>query len=362
LVELATEAVELEAKVKWYEAQMLLSKQKTFGISSEKSDSNQLVMFDEAECAADENEPEPQLENIHKRGIRRKGNKEYITSELSVETVEYRLTAEEQVCPKCGNSLHEMSKVIRKELTVIPAKVVVTEHVRYVYACRNCEKNDIEVPVITSPMPSPVIKNSLASPSLIAYIMCRKYEEVVPLYCQEVQMFYYGLEIKRQNMANWIIYSWRHYLTHLYARMHELLLQRDILHADETTVQVLYEDQRKPEQKSYMWMYRTGKDYIPIILYEYQPGRGSKHPQAFLSGYQGYLHTDGYEAYNKLTVDTNGHETGVILCGCWAHARRNYDEAIKALPKEKSIEGLAVRRGLDVFYLDSRSRCQRYGI
>lgn len=348
-VKVSSRVDELEAKLKWYEGQMRLANQKKYGTSSEKTDTDQgqLYMFNEAELEASETEPEPELEKIHKRGVRKKGNKEYLTEDLPVEVIEYRLSTEEQICPECQGPMHEMSKEIHKELKVIPAQVMVTEHVRYVYACRQCEKEGITVPIITAPMPKPVIPNSLASPSLISFIMTRKYEEALPLYRQEQQLHYYGLEIKRQNLANWMIYSSESHLTHLYARMHELLITKEVIHADETTIQVLNEEGKTPESKSYMWMYRTTKVDDPIVLYEYQPGRSAGYPVKFLKGFKGYIHVDGYEAYSKLLKGPDGEDTGVRLVGCWAHARRKWDEAIKSLPKGADPSLLAVRKGFD---------------
>jgi len=89
--------------------------------------------------------------------------------DLPVETIEYRLPQVEQVCSCCGNSLHEMSAEIRQELKIIPAQVKVVKHVRYVYSCRHCEKNEINTPIVTAPMPAPVLKGSLVSPSVMAH-------------------------------------------------------------------------------------------------------------------------------------------------------------------------------------------------
>jgi len=354
-VKLSDQVEELAAKIAWYENQIRLAKYQKFGTSSEKTDADQLNFFNEIEITADPESEEPVLEKIKKPGVRKKGNKEVITSNLPVETIEYTLTPEEQDCSQCGKPLHVMSKEVRKELTIIPAKIVVTEHVRYVYACRNCEKHgsgdeSASVPVITAPMPKPVIKNSLASPSFIAYVMNRKYVEGVPLYRQEQQLNHYGLEIKRQNLANWIIYSSEHYLKHLYERMKSALVTEGILYADETVLQVLREPGKAATSNSYMWMYRTGKRQVPIILYEYQPGRSGDYPKAFLRGFNGYLHADGYAGYHKVE--------GVILAGCWAHARRKYDEALKALGNLEKNQKTHSSKGLDycnkLFSLEKR--------
>ncbi|MGF7036466.1 hypothetical protein J2T17_007529 [Paenibacillus mucilaginosus] len=88
------------------------------------------------------------------------------------------------------------------------------------------------------------------------------------------------------------------------------LLDKDIVHADATTLQVLREPGKSAETQSYMWLYRTGRMDLPIVLYEYRPSRGGEHPHNFLAGFKGYLQVDGYAGYHKVS--------GVTLVGCWA--------------------------------------------
>jgi hypothetical protein len=103
-------------------------------------------------------------------------------------------------------------------------------------------------------------------------------------------------------------------------------------------LQVLHEPGKSAQSKSYMWLYRTsGGAEQPMVLFEYQPDRKAKRPAEFLKGFRGYLHTDGYEAYHSL-----GDE--IVIVGCWAHARRKFDETLKALP-EKDREGSGAERG-----------------
>ena len=180
---------------------------------------------------------------------------------LPTETIEYRLSAEEQVCSCCGGAMHEMSTEVRKELKVIPAQVKVIEHVRHVYSCRHCELNELETPIVTAKMPEPVFPGSLASPSAMAYTMTQKYVEGMPLYRQEKQLERFGVSIPRQTLANWTIYGAQTWLSLIYDEMHKHLLQKDRLHADETTLQVLSEPDRPGTSTSYIWLYRTGRGY-----------------------------------------------------------------------------------------------------
>ena len=200
-------------------------------------------LFNEAEAEAKPSLPEPTMEEITYKRRKTKGKREEQLKDLPVETIEYRLSPEEQVC-SCGGPLHEMSTEVRQEIKVIPAQTIVVKHVRYTYACRRCEREEINTPVITAPMPNPVLPGSLASPSTVAHIMTQKYVESMPLYRQEQALARQGIELSRQTLANWMLQCSERWLLPLYERMHEHLLKKDVLHADETTLQVLREPDR----------------------------------------------------------------------------------------------------------------------
>lgn len=120
--------------------------------------------------------------------------------------------------------------------------------------------------------------------------------------------------------------------------MYRHLLQHDILYVDETTLQVLSEPDRPAKSKSNMWLERTGREILPIILYDYQQTRASKQPRRLLADYQGYLHADGYAGYKGIS--------NVTLVGCWAHAPRKSTEALQALPKSAETSAVKLKEGL----------------
>ena len=336
---LENEKAELEVKVKWLEEQLRLYRQKRFGTSSEKTNPDQLELslFNEVEAEANPDLPEPIVETITYRRRKKRGQREMMLENLPVEAVEYRLSPEEQVCSCCGGNLHEMSKEIRKEIKYIPAEVKVVEHIRYVYSCRRCERDEIETPITTAPMPKPVISGSLASPSIMAHIMTQKYVEGLPLYRQEKQLNRMGLALSRQTMANWMIKGADQWLWPLYDRMHSYLLKLDIVQADETTLQVLREPGRPATSTSYLWLYRTGIEGPPIVLYDYQETRAGENPKEFLTGFKGYLQVDGYAGYHKVP--------DVTLVGCWAHSRRGFADVLKSLPAG-SLKPVTATEGL----------------
>lgn len=328
----------LENKIDWMMEQIKLSQHKHFGTSSEKSEYDQLGFFNETEKEADNNVAEPELEEIKYKRKKRAGKKQEMLSDLPVETIEYYLSDEEQSCPKCGDSLHIMGRDIRRELKVIPAQVKVVEHIRHIYSCRECEKHSNSTPIVKASVAEPVIKGSIASPSSVAYIMSQKYVNAMPLYRQEQEFVRLGIDISRQTTANWVIRCSTDWLEPFYNAMKELLINCEVLHADESVLQVLKEPGKSAQSNSYMWLYRTSGDTEhPIVLYEYQPDRKAKRPKEFLEGFKGYMHTDGYEGYHNLPA-------AITICGCFAHARRKFDEVLKTVkPSEqtgsKALEG-----------------------
>ncbi|MCL2768468.1 MAG: IS66 family transposase [Synergistaceae bacterium] len=326
---------ELESLVKYYEEQFRLSKHKQFGSSSEKSeyDADQINLFDEAEAIADANAPEPELVEIEKHYRRRKRSaSDRLPPDLPVEVLEHELPSDKQVCPDCGETLHIMGREVRRELKIIPAQAKIIEHRQHIYSCRSCEKNNDHTPVVKAVMPEPVIRGSFASPESVAHIMTQKFVMSVPLYRQEQEWSRAGVMLSRQTMSNWLVRCAEDWLKPIYDRLKKLLVGHDVLHADETTLQVLHEPGKTAQSKSYMWLYRTSGDTDRhIVLYEYQPDRKWERPEGFLKGFKGYLHADGYEGYHNLPDD-------YIVVGCWAHMRRKFDEALKGLP-EKDREG-----------------------
>jgi hypothetical protein len=96
--------------------------------------------------------------------------------------------------------------------------------------------------------------------------------------------------------------------------LRKTLLSQPLIHGDETTVQVLKEPDKTAQSKSYTWVYRRAEDCAePVVLFDYQPGRGQEYPQTMLVGYDGML-IDGYAAWRTLGGPTH--------FGCLADGRR----------------------------------------
>jgi hypothetical protein len=183
--------------------------------------------------------------------------------------------------------------------------------------------------MVTASMPTQPLPGSHASASMIAAVTTGKYVDGTPLYRMEDVLARSNIPVSRGTLANWIIRPAHLHYKRLYDALKKVLLSQWLIHGDETTVQVLKEMDRKAQDTSYMWVYRSADDSEqPVVLFEYQQGRGGEHPRAFLGDYAGTLMTDGWSAWR--TVKTATH------LGCLAHARRLFMDALKGQKNKPS--------------------------
>lgn len=338
----ASNVENLEQRVKLLEEALRLAKHKQFGKKSEKlspvTPEELISLFDEAEAIQAVEDIKENIrteeQEIEVAAHTRKKKTYILDGELpeniDVRVIEHTLSENDLSCPVCGETMTEIGVDVTRELVIIPARVEIIEHRVHAYGCDNCRKNGVKASVKKAPKENSVIPGSFATPEAIAHVMTQKFVMGSPLYRQEQEWKRQGIELTRQTMSNWLLKAVELYLNPLYEKLHAKLLEKDLLHADETTLQVLREEERAATTKSYMWLYRTGSDAEhPVVLYNYQPGRGREYPQNFLNGYKGYLQSDGYSVYHDIN-------NNIIDVGCWAHLRRKFDEAKNALPKGKS--------------------------
>ena len=279
-----------------------------FGPSSEKTrkaddGGEQLSLFNEAELEANSVVSEPFQRNAKGQITprRKRVRRDIILADLPVEEILLQIPEEELVCEQCRGRLTVIGReYVREELQYIPSQLKRIVYVRESYECPKCKHTEKPFLIRTTAPPS-LLNHSLASPGSVAYVMYQKYVQGIPLYRQEKDWERMGILLSRATMANWVIRCAQDYLMPIIDFLRRQLLSRDILHVDETPVQVLKEEGRKPQSKSYMWLYRTGKDgKAPIILFDYQPSGSGEHAAAYLKDFKGYVHSDGYSGYNKL--------------------------------------------------------------
>ena len=315
---------------------LTLAQKKRFGASSEKyaEGYTQMNLFNEAEQEADPNASEPDLEEVHPSPYRRKkrrGKKEEdLSSFETTEVIEYKLTGTDGYCPDCNTKYKVVTKETVKRLKFIPARFEVVEEVTFVYSCPKC--GAMKRPEKTAPL----LKGSVATPSLVAGIINAKYVNGMPLARQEREFARYDLDLSTKTMANWIIQCADRYLQPLYDLMKEELLRSKYLHGDETRIQVIDEPDQKGSTQNWMWVYLTDESSgsPQMVLFQYERTRAGYHPKEFLGNlFEGYFTCDGYQAYHSLP-------DGITVTGCMAHARRRFDEALTVLKKDFTKEQL----------------------
>lgn len=309
--------------------EILLNAQRArFGQSSEKKTyvlgDDQVCLFNEAELVQDHKVEEPTEETFTVKAHARKKKRtiDELAKNLPVEEIVLQLPESKLNCNKCGGTFRQIGKkLVRRELIIIPQEEKILEYYSCTYACDKCEKDTGYAHILTTQAPPALMKHSLASPSTVADVMTKKYVDGLPLARQEKIWARQGVELSRATLANWVIQCTQTWLKPLYRHMKQALLEDTVIHADETTVQVLKEDGKVATSESRMWVYASWEgSKKPIRIFEYQPDRSGKRPANFLKGFTGYLVTDGYTGYNQVT--------DVIHCGCWAHARRKWREAM----------------------------------
>lgn len=298
-----------------------------FGQSSEKNTyvlQEQTSLFNEAESSQNHKAEEPKPDTIliaaHER--KKKRSQAEMLNHLPEEEVLLEVPEDQLVCSKCGGKMKPIGKkFLRHEMQIIPKQIKLLAYYAVTYACDHCEKNTGFAHIVSVKPPVPLMKHSLASPSTVAYIMTQKYVDGLPLARQEKIWAREGVSLSRATMANWVIQCSEVWLKPLYRHMKQELLTHSVIHADETVVQVLKEDNRPASSESRMWLYASAALLKhQVRLFEYQPDRSGKRPESFLRGFTGCLVTDGYAGYNQVQKVTH--------CGCWAHARRKWREAM----------------------------------
>ena len=310
----------LENLVSCYVEQIRLVKVKRFGRKAEAGgqlefDFSQIFDEDETPIAEDPVDVEETLANIETITYTRKKKtvgRKLDTSKLPREVVVHDLSEAEKCCSKCGNQLEKFGEDRSEQLEYVPAQVKVIEHVCSKYTCRCCET------VKTGTKPEMPIPKSMATPSLIAEVIIKKYEHHLPWYRQSQIFAQDGLDIPANTIGNWFLQSGE-VVAPLGIALKDQINNTRVLQADETPVKVLENNIR-----GYMWGYHSLQPNNRFVLFEYNDSRSGMVAIYNLEKYSGILQTDGYSGYNELRSRSN-----VISIGCWAHCCRYFTDVIK---------------------------------
>ena len=262
---------------------------------------------------------------------KKKTGKKPLPAGIPREKVIFDVEDDESLCPCCGKKRPQMGSSSTEELEFLRAQILVKEYITKKYGACSCSgfQNNTELSqVLEAKAPSRFIPGSIASPSLVAQIVVSKFVDGIPLYRQERIFKRIDIKISRQSMSNWCLTASRK-CGDILEHMRKIAINGSMINMDETTVQVLKENNREPDSKSYMWVMVGGSEGKKVILFNYSPTRKQEKPFSLLKGFKGILQTDGYAAYNKAVK-----EYDLWHVGCLTHARRKFFKLAEVTKKK----------------------------
>ena len=212
---------------------------------------------------------------------------------------------------QCGCQMQRMGEDVAEKLDYVPGVFSVERHVRGKWACGQCET------IVQAPVPAHVIDKGIPTTGLLAQVLVAKYADHLPLYRQETIFGRAGVAIPRSTLAQWVGTCGVR-LQPLVDALKTEILQRRVLHADETPVQMLKPGDGKTH-RAYLWAYAPGVfEDMKAVVYDFCESRAGEHARKFLGEWKGSLTCDDFSGYKALIA------SGVTEVGCLAHARRKF--------------------------------------
>lgn len=339
---------QLEKDVEQLTAMLRYLQKSRFAASSERyvSPEQPMLIHEEseakqAEALSPDDDTQPTEVEDKKR---RKKKRPVIPAHLPRHVIKHDVPEDERVCPHHAVPLEKSGERRSEQLEWSPAKIHVIEHVCATYNCPVCDGEA----KAAEPPPAP-IPGSVASPSLLAHIATAKYADALPLYRQEAILARHGIQLTRTTMATWMG-RLAQMLMPLYNLMNETLLASPVVYIDETHLQVLKVEGKAATSKSYLWV-RVGADEAghKIVLFHFDPSRGSQVAKTLLSGYEGFVMTDGYDGYNAVEA-----LPGIRRLQCWMHVRRHFKKALDILgaPAKGGITEQGLQKIQDLYRIE----------
>ena len=291
---------------------------------------------DTAELQEQEQVLTEKIEYVRKKQSQEHKGRMPLPDHLPVEEIEIHPEGDlsEMVC---------IGKEITEELEAVPARFFIRRYIRYKYAPKSKEG------VIIGQLPERVIEKGIPGAGLLAIILTDKYLDHLPLYRQRQRFLREKIPIPSSTLEGWAKAG----LEKLEILYQQLLLEtksQGYLQVDETPIKVLESDKKGACHQGYYWVYHNPID--KTVLFDYQPTRGAKGPEAILSGFKGYLQTDGYAVYEKIATSKT-----VTHLACWAHARREFE---RALENDKAKAEKALGHIQELYLIEAKARDENY--
>jgi transposase len=272
---------------------------------------------------------------------RRRGHgRKPLPRDLPRQSQEVDLTEAEKLCPCCGTLRARIGADTSERLDYHPASLFIRAVVRPKYACSHCEKHGDSPQVVQPPLPPEPIPRGVAAPGLLSYLLVSKYLDHLPLYRLESIFARLGWEVARSTLCD-LTMRCAGVLTPLYGLMCSRVRQSLALHTDDTPLTLL-----GPRRTAHAWVY-VGDAANPYTAFDLSVGHTQDAPQAFLAGYTGFIHADGYAGYDAL------YRAGATHVACMAHARRYFYDARLSDP-DRAHEAMARIRALYAVEADAK--------
>jgi transposase len=340
-----------ELRIRVLEEQLRLMRIEKYGAAGEKLSDAQLELFELEPVVSEmieqaESEHAPVHRSTEKSG-KHPGRQELPANLPRVERV-LPCTPDQRVCKRCGRETVVIGYEESSQLDVEPAKYFVLVTKRQKRACRSCE----ELGVVSAPLPPRIIEKCLASDRIVIDTVVSKYCNHTPLHRQSMILERdIGLEISRATLDGWVL-KVGELLLPMVAAMRRELISGSYIQADETPVDVQIREGRGKNHQAYLWQYgRPGGS----VVFDFRLGRGRDGPKRFLGEFEGILQTDGYTAYDQIGG------ARMVHAACWAHARRQFFEAVQLNPRDPVATPIVARMD-ELFAVDAEARRRVIGL
>lgn len=229
----------------------------------------------------------------------------------------------ERTCKECGAAMRPFGMECSEHLHYVPASIRILETRRKKYACAGCHGAIVRAP-IANPEP---LQKSMASSSLLAYLIVSKFADGLPLYRIAARLQRLGVDLSHTAMSDWLMQC-AQLLEELHRRMIRKVLDSGHVFTDDTSLPLQNDDpERSGTIRAKLWVYaRYRRRHKPLVTYEFSRSRSQEAPLSHLKDYRGYLQADAFPGYDRLYADGRIREVA-----CLVHARRKFVEAAELL-------------------------------
>jgi hypothetical protein len=182
-----------------------------------------------------------------------------------------------------------------------------------------------------------VLPGSYADVSLLAGMLVDKFRYHLPLYRQHQRLAAAGITLSRATLTSWV-HRTAELLGPIYEAQLASIVSGRVVAMDETPIRAGHQKGRPGRMRTgYFWPVYGDRDEV---AFPYAPTRATQHVEALLSGFEGTLLSDGYEAYARFTA----RREAIVHALCWSHTRRGFVKAQDVEPVRAAAALEQIRR------------------